>query len=104
MEAGNASAIQSEWEVVMPMHDWTRVTLNSFHAFHIAWVAALQKALANGTSYGAPTYLENELAELVIDMVPSIDMIRFVNSGGADRPHFGEHDRHALRGGLPSGF
>src|SRR5690606_10522155 len=31
--------------------------------------------------YGAPTALENELAELVIDAVPSIEMIRFVNSG-----------------------
>jgi len=34
-----------------------------------------------GTSFGAPTELENELAELVIDLVPSIEMIRFVNSG-----------------------
>ncbi len=44
-------------------------------------VAALQAALVNGTSYGAPTALENELAQLVIDLIPSIDMIRFVNSG-----------------------
>lgn len=44
-------------------------------------VAALQKAVANGTSYGAPTAIENQIAELVIDMVPSIEMIRFVNSG-----------------------
>ena len=34
-----------------------------------------------GTSYGAPTELESELAQLVIDLVPSIEMIRFVNSG-----------------------
>ncbi len=46
-----------------------------------AVVAALQEAAALGTSYGAPTELENELAQLVIDLVPSIEMIRFVNSG-----------------------
>ncbi len=44
-------------------------------------VRALGEQLARGTSYGAPTALESELAELVIDTVPSIEMIRFVNSG-----------------------
>ncbi len=50
------------------------------HAYP-AVVEALQLAAARGTSYGAPTALENELAELVIKTVPSIEMIRFVNSG-----------------------
>ncbi|HET6347468.1 MAG TPA: glutamate-1-semialdehyde 2,1-aminomutase [Candidatus Krumholzibacteria bacterium] len=44
-------------------------------------VRAIADAAARGTSYGAPTALENELAELVIDTVPSLEMIRFVNSG-----------------------
>lgn len=44
-------------------------------------VNALQQAITRGTSYGAPTALENQLAELVIDTVPSIEMVRFVNSG-----------------------
>ncbi len=48
---------------------------------HPAVVAALQEAATRGTSYGAPTELESELAQLVIDLVPSIEMIRFVNSG-----------------------
>lgn len=48
---------------------------------HPQVVAALQDALLRGTSYGAPTALESELAELVIATVPSIEMIRFVNSG-----------------------
>jgi glutamate-1-semialdehyde 2,1-aminomutase len=48
---------------------------------HPKVVAALQTALVRGTSYGAPTALESELAELVIETVPSIEMIRFVNSG-----------------------
>ena len=39
------------------------------------------KALKNGTSFGTPTKKENILAKLIIDLVPSIEKIRFVNSG-----------------------
>jgi len=42
---------------------------------------ALKQAVDRGTSYGAPTALETELAELVREMVPSAQMVRFVNSG-----------------------
>ena len=38
-------------------------------------------ALQNGTSFGAPTILENELGQLIIDNNPFIDKIRFVSSG-----------------------
>ncbi|HEY7022527.1 MAG TPA: glutamate-1-semialdehyde 2,1-aminomutase [Ktedonobacterales bacterium] len=48
---------------------------------HPAVVEALGAAITHGTSYGAPTEIENQLAELVIATVPSIEMIRFVNSG-----------------------
>ena len=48
---------------------------------HPAIVDAVQEAAERGTSYGAPNPLEVELAELVIQMVPSIEMLRFVNSG-----------------------
>ncbi|MEO0563079.1 MAG: glutamate-1-semialdehyde 2,1-aminomutase [Chloroflexota bacterium] len=48
---------------------------------HPVVVEALQETLLRGTSYGAPTPLENELAQLVIDTVPSVEMVRFVNSG-----------------------
>ncbi len=44
-------------------------------------IEALKKVLETGTSFGAPTALENDLARLVVDMVPSVDMIRMVNSG-----------------------
>jgi glutamate-1-semialdehyde 2,1-aminomutase len=44
-------------------------------------VAALRDAAGKGTSYGAPTAAEIELAELIIDAVPSVEMVRFVNSG-----------------------
>src|SRR5205823_594789 len=44
-------------------------------------VAALQEAAARGTSYGAPTELETRLARLVVQAFPSIERVRFVNSG-----------------------
>jgi glutamate-1-semialdehyde 2,1-aminomutase len=44
-------------------------------------VAALQKAAALGTSYGAPTELEVQLAQEIVDAVPSIEMVRMVSSG-----------------------
>ena len=44
-------------------------------------VAALAAVAANGTSFGAPNELEIELAEEIIDAVPSIEMVRMVNSG-----------------------
>ncbi|MBQ1863797.1 MAG: glutamate-1-semialdehyde 2,1-aminomutase, partial [Thermoguttaceae bacterium] len=43
--------------------------------------AALNYATSRGTSFGAPTLAENTLAELVIKLVPSVEKIRFVNSG-----------------------
>lgn len=44
-------------------------------------IKAIQEAAEKGTSFGAPCALENVLAEMVIDAVPSIEMVRFVNSG-----------------------
>lgn len=43
--------------------------------------AALSEAIKKGTSFGAPSLLENQLAQMVIDAVPSVEMVRFVNSG-----------------------
>lgn len=48
---------------------------------HPEVIAALHQALDKGTSFGAPCLLENTLAEMVIKAVPSIEMVRFVNSG-----------------------
>jgi glutamate-1-semialdehyde 2,1-aminomutase len=48
---------------------------------HPEVIAALQEALEKGTSFGAPSIQENILAQMVIDAVPSIEMVRFVNSG-----------------------
>jgi glutamate-1-semialdehyde 2,1-aminomutase len=48
---------------------------------HPAVIDAIQRALETGTSFGAPTEIEIELARLVIDAVPSIEKVRMVNSG-----------------------
>ncbi|HEY1187636.1 MAG TPA: glutamate-1-semialdehyde 2,1-aminomutase [Gemmata sp.] len=48
---------------------------------HPKVVDATIAALKNGSSYGAPCELETQLAELVIEAVPSVEMVRFVSSG-----------------------
>jgi len=48
---------------------------------HPEVLQALKEVLEKGTSFGAPCFLENVLAEMVIEAVPSIEMVRFVNSG-----------------------
>ncbi len=44
-------------------------------------LAALRSAIECGTSFGAPTAAENHMAELIIEAVPAIEMVRLVNSG-----------------------
>ena len=48
---------------------------------HPVVVEAMREAIGRGTSYGAPTEAENELAELIVAAVPSIEKVRLVNSG-----------------------
>jgi glutamate-1-semialdehyde 2,1-aminomutase len=48
---------------------------------HPRVVAAVEKALRDGASFGAPTERESELAELIIGSMPSIEMVRMVSSG-----------------------
>ena len=48
---------------------------------HPAVVEAVRKAAERGTSYGAPTEAEAELAQVIVEAVPSIELLRFVNSG-----------------------
>ncbi|MEA3471257.1 MAG: glutamate-1-semialdehyde 2,1-aminomutase, partial [Thermodesulfobacteriota bacterium] len=48
---------------------------------HPSVVGAIKKAAGKGTSYGAPTEAEIEMAELIVKAFPSIDMVRMVNSG-----------------------
>lgn len=48
---------------------------------HPEVVAAVEAALSKGTSFGAPTESEAELAEMIVEAVPSIEQLRFVSSG-----------------------
>jgi glutamate-1-semialdehyde 2,1-aminomutase len=48
---------------------------------HPRVVETLEAAVRRGTSFGAPTEAESELAELIVDAVPSIEKVRLVNSG-----------------------
>ena len=48
---------------------------------HEAILAAINEAAQKGTSYGAPTEYETVMAELIVELVPSIEKVRMVNSG-----------------------
>lgn len=48
---------------------------------HPEIIAAIKEASENGTSYGAPTELEVKMAQTIVEMVPSIESVRMVNSG-----------------------
>lgn len=48
---------------------------------HPKVVQALNKCLEIGTSFGAPTEIETELAKLLVESLPSVEMVRMVNSG-----------------------
>ncbi|MCZ6786417.1 MAG: glutamate-1-semialdehyde 2,1-aminomutase [Planctomycetota bacterium] len=48
---------------------------------HPEVLAALRATAVCGTSFGAPTEIETQLARLVVERVPSVEMVRFVNSG-----------------------
>jgi glutamate-1-semialdehyde 2,1-aminomutase len=48
---------------------------------HAQTIKAVASAAKNGTSFGAPTALEVEMAEMICEMIPSIEMVRMVNSG-----------------------
>jgi len=48
---------------------------------HPQVISAIEQVLVRGTSFGAPIDLEVELAAMVIDAVPSVEMVRMVNSG-----------------------
>lgn len=48
---------------------------------HKEVISSVKKVIENGTSFGCPTTLETDLAQLIVKAYPSIDKLRFVNSG-----------------------
>jgi glutamate-1-semialdehyde 2,1-aminomutase len=65
-------------EYVDYVGSWGPLILGHAHA---RIVRAVEEAVRRGASFGAPTELETQLAEVVIDAVPSMEMVRFVSSG-----------------------
>lgn len=80
MRNGNGAALYDldGHEYIDYVQSWGALLFG--HA-HPAIVRAITNAAARGTSFGTPTELETELAELIIASVPSIERIRFVSSG-----------------------
>jgi glutamate-1-semialdehyde 2,1-aminomutase len=78
-EAAGASLTDTEGNRYLDfVQSWGASILG--HA-HPAVVEAVQRAAADGTSYGAPTEREVELAEAIAERVPSVDKVRLVSSG-----------------------
>ena len=50
------------------------------HAYPVV-LEAIKEVIQNGTSFGAPTELEVKMAEMITEMIPSVEMVRMVNSG-----------------------
>ena len=67
-----------ETEYIDYVSSWGPMILGHSHP---QVVHAIQTAAEKGTSYGAPTELEIEMAKLIVDAFPSIDMVRMVSSG-----------------------
>src|SRR5690625_2652673 len=80
MESGQGSKITDDDgnEYIDYVLSWGPLILG--HA-HEQVVGKLKKVAENGTSFGAPTITETKLAKLVMERVPSIEMLRMVNSG-----------------------
>lgn len=80
MESGSGAVIKDidGNEYIDYVLSWGPLILGHSHP---EVVAAIQEQAAKGASFGAPTLSENKLAKLVMDRLPSVEMIRFVSSG-----------------------
>lgn len=80
MESGHGAVIKDidGNEYIDYVLSWGPLILGHTHP---EVVAAIQEQATKGASFGAPTLSENKLAKLVMDRLPSVEMIRFVSSG-----------------------
>ncbi|MGM9926573.1 MAG: glutamate-1-semialdehyde 2,1-aminomutase [Bacillus sp. (in: firmicutes)] len=80
MERGNGSKIYDidGNEYIDYVLSWGPLILGHSHP---EVVEALKKVAETGTSFGAPTLMENKLAQLIIDRIPSMEIVRMVSSG-----------------------
>src|SRR5436309_13182176 len=66
----------------MPVHDWNRVTAGTFHDFHLAWIAEIQRALNGGILPPGYYALAEQVAGEIIPDVLTLQ--RSNNASGAD--------------------
>ncbi len=80
IEKGNQSRVYDadENEYIDYVLSWGPLILGHRHP---CVISALKNVIETGTSFGAPTELETDLARLVVELVPSVEKIRMVNSG-----------------------
>ncbi|MGA8097967.1 MAG: glutamate-1-semialdehyde 2,1-aminomutase [Candidatus Cybelea sp.] len=80
MKSGAGATIHDldDHEYIDYVMSWGALLLG--HA-HPAVMRAIANAMTRGTSFGTPTEIESELAELIVAMMPSIERLRFVSSG-----------------------
>jgi len=64
----------------MPIHDWTHVSAGTFHAFHVAWIAEIQRALNGGLLPDAYYALAEQVAG---DVIPDVLTLQDMGSGAS---------------------
>jgi hypothetical protein len=67
----------------MPIHDWTRVTAGTFHAFHLAWIAEMQRVLNSRVLPSGYYALAEQVANQV---VPDVLTLQDLGEAGSDEP------------------
>src|SRR5947209_2048697 len=87
-ESGDVSSEAGE-KSIMPIHDWTRVSAGTWHAFHLSWIAELQLAL-NGGILPAGYYAQAE--QIAGPLGPDVLTLQIpdADSSGVTGPHPGE--------------
>jgi hypothetical protein len=67
----------------MPIHDWTKVTAGTFHAFHVAWIAEIQRALNAGLLPASYYALAEQVATQII---PDVLTLQDIGTAGGFTP------------------
>ena len=72
----------------MPIHDWTRVTAGTFYAFHVAWIAELQRVLNSGVlPEGYYAQAEQVAGQVIADVLALEDLGLMPHPANADPTH-----------------
>src|SRR3954471_8724786 len=66
----------------MPIHDWSRVSAGTFHAFHLAWIAEIQRVMNGGL---LPPGFYAMAEQVAGEMVPDVLTLQDLGGGGSER-------------------